>query len=87
MNQSCQKIDRYIGLEDIKRAIRQHAAYINFLNIRKQKGLESDAKLNIHSVFIGNPGTGKNDHRRIYWPVVQKKWAFCQKVMCMKWTE
>lgn len=53
------KIDKYIGLTDIKRAIRQHAAYINFLNIRKLKGLESDAKLNIHSVFIGNPGTGK----------------------------
>jgi len=53
------RIDNYIGLTQIKQAIRHHAAYINFLNLRKQKGLESNARLNIHSVFIGNPGTGK----------------------------
>jgi len=53
------RIDKYIGLSQIKQSIRQHAAYLNFLEIRKRKGLESSAKLNIHSVFIGNPGTGK----------------------------
>ena len=53
------KLDSYIGLSEIKNRLRQHASYLNFLELRKSKGLESQTALNIHSVFIGNPGTGK----------------------------
>ena len=52
-------INGFIGLTEIKQAFRNHYAYINFLNIRKQKGIEPNTQLNLHSVFIGNPGTGK----------------------------
>ncbi len=53
------KLDALIGLEDIKRQVRDHASYLQFLQLRRDKGFEEDEEINIHSVFIGNPGTGK----------------------------
>jgi len=52
-------LDALIGLEDVKRQVREHAQYIQFLQLRKDKGFEENEEINIHSVFIGNPGTGK----------------------------
>ncbi len=52
-------LDELIGLEDVKRQVREHAQYIQFLQLRKDKGFVEEEEINIHSVFIGNPGTGK----------------------------
>ena len=52
-------LDDLIGLEDVKRQVREHAQYIQFLQLRKEKGFEENEEINTHSVFIGNPGTGK----------------------------
>ncbi len=52
-------LDALIGLSDIKRQVRDHAQYLQFLQLRKNKGFEEKEEVNIHSVFIGNPGTGK----------------------------
>jgi len=53
------KMDNLIGLTDIKVKVREHAKYIQFLQLRKEKGFEEKEEINVHSVFIGNPGTGK----------------------------
>ncbi len=53
------KLDALIGLKDIKVQVRNHAKYIQFLQLRKEKGFEEKEEINVHSVFIGNPGTGK----------------------------
>ena len=53
------EMNALIGLSDIKRQVREHAQYIKFLQLRKDKGFEEKEDINIHSVFIGNPGTGK----------------------------
>ncbi len=53
------KMDGLIGLKEIKREVRDHASYIQFLQLRKEKGFEEKEEINVHSVFIGNPGTGK----------------------------
>lgn len=54
-----EQMDRLIGLHSIKRQIRNHAQYIQFLQLRKEKGFLEKDPINVHSVFIGNPGTGK----------------------------
>lgn len=53
------KLDELIGLNDIKQQVRNHAGYIKFLQLRKERGFEENEQINVHSVFIGNPGTGK----------------------------
>lgn len=53
------KLDELIGLEEVKKNIRNHINYINFIKLRKEKGFEDAGKLSLHSVFTGNPGTGK----------------------------
>lgn len=53
------KMDALIGLKAIKVQVRNHAKYIQFLQLRKEKGFEEKEEINVHSVFIGNPGTGK----------------------------
>ncbi|MBR9920509.1 MAG: AAA family ATPase [Bacteroidetes bacterium] len=53
------RLDDLIGLNAIKQQVRDHAKYIQFLQLRKEKGFEETDEINVHSVFIGNPGTGK----------------------------
>ena len=53
------KMDNLIGLTEVKKNVRDHAKYISFLQLRKEKGFEEKEEINVHSVFIGNPGTGK----------------------------
>ena len=54
-----QDMNALIGLQSIKKKVRQHAQYIQFLQLRKEKGFVEEDNINVHSVFIGNPGTGK----------------------------
>ncbi|MBK8518722.1 MAG: AAA family ATPase [Saprospiraceae bacterium] len=53
------KLGKLIGLFEIKQRVRDHARYLEFLKIRKEKGFREKEKIDIHSVFTGNPGTGK----------------------------
>ncbi len=53
------RLNALIGLTKIKRKVRDHAQYIKFLQLRKEKGFEEKEPINVHSAFIGNPGTGK----------------------------
>ncbi|MFC2101539.1 AAA family ATPase [Bacteroidota bacterium] len=52
-------LDKLIGLEEIKRKVKDYIDYILFLQYKNKKGIKDDDKVNLHSVFTGNPGTGK----------------------------
>jgi SpoVK/Ycf46/Vps4 family AAA+-type ATPase len=53
------ELEKLVGLEEIKTKVKEHAEYLKFLKLRKEKGFKEKATLDIHSVFLGNPGTGK----------------------------
>ncbi len=53
------RLNSLIGLKEIKERVQDHAKYIQFLQFRKEKGFDEKEEINVHSVFIGNPGTGK----------------------------
>lgn len=53
------ELDALIGLKSIKEQIREHISYLDFLQVRKKMGFREEDELLLHSVFTGNPGTGK----------------------------
>ena len=54
-----QGLDRLIGLAAIKQKLRDHANYLQFLQLRRDKGFAETEEISLHAVFQGNPGTGK----------------------------
>jgi len=53
------QLDELIGLTEVKKKIKDHIKYLDFLKLRKEKGFQDTEKISLHSVFTGNPGTGK----------------------------
>jgi SpoVK/Ycf46/Vps4 family AAA+-type ATPase len=48
-----------IGLKDIKSKINDYTSYLKFLQLRQKQGFEENNKISLHTIFTGNPGTGK----------------------------
>jgi SpoVK/Ycf46/Vps4 family AAA+-type ATPase len=53
------KLNEMIGLNQVKTRIQDYISYLRFLKLRKEQGFDEYQKINLHSVFRGNPGTGK----------------------------
>ena len=54
-----EKLDKLIGLTNVKQKIRDYVQYLNFIKLRKEKGFDESGKISLHAVLTGNPGTGK----------------------------
>ncbi len=59
LSEILEELDELVGLKEIKTNIREYIDYVTYLQYRKEKGIEEEEEINLHSVFTGNPGTGK----------------------------
>ena len=53
------ELDKLVGMISVKKSITENIEYLKFNKLRIEKGFADDGQLGLHSVFTGNPGTGK----------------------------
>jgi hypothetical protein len=53
------ELEKLVGMTSVKKSITENIGYLKFNKLRIEKGFADDGQIGLHSIFTGNPGTGK----------------------------